>query len=76
MAMNSEPELIKGPDVAQLAGISARHWARLTTSGRAPACVRLGRSTRWRRDEILGWISAGCPARQKWEDMTKKGGGR
>ena len=41
-------------------------------AGRLPPPVRIGRSKRWRRQEILDWISAGCPNRQTWEAMNKK----
>ena len=33
--------------------------------------VRLGRSVRWRRDELLAWLEAGCPARDRWEALRE-----
>ncbi len=52
---------------ARLLGISERHLWTLHSSGRIPMPVRLGRSVRWRRDELLAWLQAGCPSRDRWE---------
>jgi len=35
-------------------------------AGRLPMPVKIGRSVRWRRDEIEAWVHAGCPPRPKW----------
>ena len=34
-----------------------------------PKPVRLGGSVKWRRRELIDWISADCPSRQIWEQM-------
>ena len=35
--------------------------ARVSDSGIVPRPVRLGRTLRWRRDELLAWVRNGCP---------------
>lgn len=58
---------------AKLLGISTRHLWALNSSGRLPAPIRLGRSVRWRRDELQAWLDANCPSRDKWEAMRGAG---
>ena len=48
-------------DVARLLAVSPRTVIRLRAAGRLPEPVRLGRSVRWRRDDLEDWIGAGCP---------------
>lgn len=54
-------------EAATYCGISERSWYDLLKAGRAPAPVRLGRSTRWLRGELAAWLAAGCPTRATWE---------
>lgn len=65
------PECLAMPaaELAKQLGISLRHLHALNSSGRLPRPVRLGRSTRWRAEEIRRWLDAGCPARDRWEAM-------
>ncbi len=56
-------------DVARLLGISERHLWSLNASGNCPRPIRMGRSVRWRRDELKAWVAAGCPSRENWEAM-------
>jgi len=42
-------------------GISTRTIYRLADSGKMPFEVRLGHLRRWRRSELLEWLSRGCP---------------
>lgn len=56
-------------EVAGLLGLSERQVWKLNTSGKLPAPVRIGRSVRWRRQELLDWIEAGTPAREAWEKI-------
>ena len=44
-----------------LGGCSIRHVHRLADAGKMPPRVKLGSLVRWRRAEVLDWISAGCP---------------
>lgn len=53
--------LISADQVALMLGTSKRTVWRLLSAGRLPTPVHIGRSTRWRLDEINGWIDSGCP---------------
>lgn len=63
------PLLLDARQAAALCGVSVRTWWSLHSSGRCPLPVRLNRRTLWRRDELAAWISATCPARDRWEAM-------
>lgn len=47
--------------VAALCACSVRHVYRMADGGRMPRPVKLGALVRWRREELLDWIVAGCP---------------
>ena len=67
-------QLAVGADAAAaLIGVSARTWRRWHSAGLVPAPVRVGRSVRWRVDEIVRWLRAGCPARGRWRDRGPSG---
>ena len=53
-------------DVADFLGVSARQVWNLRSQGLLPEPVRLGRSSRWRRAELVAWVDAGCPSRTEW----------
>lgn len=58
-------------DVAGFLGVSARQVWNLRSQGLLPEPVRLGRSSRWRRAELVAWIDAGCPALDEWTEIAK-----
>lgn len=60
-------ELLTARDVAGVLKITTRQVFKLRSSGRMPAPVKVGRSTRWRASELAGWVEAGCPGRDEWE---------
>ena len=47
--------------VAALLSCSVRHVYRLSDAGKMPRPVKVGALVRWRRAEIMQWISEGCP---------------
>jgi excisionase family DNA binding protein len=63
--------------VAAMLGCSARHIHRLHDAGDMPRAVRLGRLLRWRRAELLAYITAGCPSPRKtgWRYSAAPKGG-
>jgi len=71
-ATTHETRAITVGEVAKILSVSPRHVWSLDSSGRLPMPIRLGKSVRWRRDEIHAWIEAGAPTRDRWERM--KGG--
>lgn len=56
-----ESALLDVGQVASLLRCSQRHVYRLADAGRMPRPLKLGSLVRWRRDELLQWISDGCP---------------
>jgi len=56
------PVLLTSRQAARLCGVGERTLWRWAHSGSAPAPLRPGgRAVRYRRDELLAWIAAGCP---------------
>lgn len=53
--------LINAEQVANILNISERTLWRLVSGGKVPQPVRIGRSARWRVQEIYAWIESGCP---------------
>jgi predicted DNA-binding transcriptional regulator AlpA len=68
--------LIPDTAAAALAGVSRSHWHALRAAGKLPPSVKLGRAVRWRRDEIIAWINAGCPDAKVWGAMQAAAGRR
>lgn len=65
--------LIPDTAAAALAGVSRAHWHRLRAADKLPPAVKLGRCLRWRRDEVVAWIQAGCPDGRTWAAMQASG---
>ncbi len=63
----SEQLLLSQTELARLLDLSSRTISRMNASRKIPRPVRVGRSVRWRRDEVERWIAAGCPERSEWE---------
>src|SRR5690348_10115736 len=59
------PLMLSARRLAELLDRSVRSIWRDASTGLLPRPIRVGRSARWRRDEILDWISSGCPARDR-----------
>jgi predicted DNA-binding transcriptional regulator AlpA len=64
---SSLPLLIDAPLVAEMTRRSVRSVWRDHAAGRLPRPVRIGGAVRWRREEIIMWVAAGCPSRDEWE---------
>ena len=66
------PELLTCKEAARLAGCGERTWWSWSRSGLAPAPIKIGHGTRpacrYRRSQILAWISNGCPRTDKEEN--------
>ncbi len=62
-------QLLTVKGVAALLALSERSIWKLTAAGRMPAPIRLGRAVRWRLGDLHQWIAAGCPARERWQEI-------
>jgi predicted DNA-binding transcriptional regulator AlpA len=56
------PLLIPVETVAAMLSISPRSVWRRVSSGEMMKPIKLGDSSRWKREEILDWVAAGCPS--------------
>jgi excisionase family DNA binding protein len=54
-------KLLNAEEVAEMLGVSERTLWRLLSAGKLPNPIRFGRSTRWKSEDIQGWIDKGCP---------------
>lgn len=63
----TESRLIDARVAAALCGMSRAAWYKRLSSGQVPRPVKIGSLARWRKDELLAWIAADCPARTKWD---------
>ncbi|MFQ5732841.1 MAG: helix-turn-helix transcriptional regulator [Planctomycetaceae bacterium] len=61
--------LLTAEQVAQALGVSLRFVRTCDSTGRLPRGIKLGRSKRWRADELRRWCDAGCPPRDHWEHL-------
>lgn len=58
-----ESELLRKRESAKLTGLTERTLDKLRDAGRFPKPIALSKRTlRWRRSDLLTWISNGCPA--------------
>ena|SRR5438445_4308597 len=66
-APEAGPLLIDFDGLAALLSISRPHLERLESAGAiGPARIKLGRSVRFRLEEVRDWIRCGCPRRVEW----------
>ncbi len=56
-----QPLLLTARQAAALLAIGTSTLHRLVARGVAPAPVKVGGATRWRRADLLAWLAAGCP---------------
>ncbi len=66
------PLLASAKTAAQLCGVSVASWWAWHSSARVPMPIHLGRRTLWKiegPDGLKAWVTAGCPARERWETM-------
>ena len=64
-----EALLLAADAAAALCSVSVRQWWRWDSAGQTPRAVHIGTTKRWRREELVEWIRAGCPGRQEWEQV-------
>ena len=71
----AEVLLVDFKGAAALLAVSVRHFQALDNNGRlGPIGISLGRSKRWRVDELRMWVQVGCPPRDRWMDRQGQDG--
>jgi predicted DNA-binding transcriptional regulator AlpA len=63
--------LITAKETAALYSMSVPSLRRHDSAGLIPRPVRIRGIVRWRLDEVLGHIRAGCPERDTWEKLPE-----
>ena len=63
------PELLTAKEVARLMAAGERTISRWSQSGVMPAPLHVGGAVRFRREQILAWIKAGCPRIDEQRDQ-------
>lgn len=64
--------LLTAPEAAELCNVSLRTWRTWDAAGAIPRALQIGRSRRWRSDELRLWIAVGCPRRTAWEGSAEQ----
>ena len=56
--------LLTAKQLAQTLNIGESTLWRYHSSGKVPMPVTIGRTVRWRAEEVHAWVNAGCPSRE------------
>lgn len=67
----TESLLVDATEAAILCGMSRAAWYKHLSSGKVPRPVKIESLSRWRRQELMEWIAAGCPSRSKWDSLNE-----
>ena len=62
--------LFRAAEAARFLGISRATFYRQIAKGAIPRAVWIGGCRRWRIEELCRWLDAGCPTRERWEEMN------
>jgi len=64
--------LLTVDEAAKLCGITRATWCRMRSTGKCPEPLNINRRVLWRRNELIAWLEAGAPCRDKWEMIKAK----
>lgn len=71
LAVSPAPALMSSRMLAQYLGFSLSTIWRMRAEGKLPKPMTVGKSLRWRGDEVVRWVEAGGPALDVWEAMQR-----
>jgi hypothetical protein len=68
--------MLDSGDMAEFLGVPQKVMTQLAYTDRVPCPCRLGLGTcfRWGVMELLEWVEAGCPRRDKWIEIRGSSG--
>lgn len=66
---NESTLLLSAHEMMRLLDIARSTLYLWDQEGRIPRPVKIGSRVYWRRDEMNQWVAAGCPPREKWQEM-------
>ncbi len=61
--------LLRASEAAAACGVSPRTWRRWCSAALVPRPVRIAKVARWVAGELRAWSLAGCPSRERWEEV-------
>lgn len=72
--MNATDEivLVRLKKAAALCDVAERTWRGMVAAGKAPQPIKVGRSNRWDRGELLAWIAERCPPVKTWQPIWEQ----
>ena len=62
-----ETLLVDSSALGKILGIGRSTVFKLSSAGRLPRPLRIGRATRWSVADVRLWIAFGCPSREQFE---------
>ena len=65
--------LVRAEEAADMLGLGRSTFYKHDARGLVPMAVRLGSVKRWNVAELQAWAVAGCPPRDRWETIKKRG---
>lgn len=71
---DGSPILLTAKEAWTLCRMKKTSWYKNLALKAIPQPVRIKGMVRWRKDEILDWIEAGCPTQSKWRWVPQKKG--
>lgn len=69
---NVERVFVTASQFAVMLQVSKRTLCRLRSAGKVPRPMRVGGIVRWRLDDIVQWMAAGCPCDVKNPSSTQE----
>ena len=69
-AAQTESILVDAKAAATMLGICRSSWLTHLIAGKTPEPVRIGRRVLWNRAELVRWVEAKCPSREKWAALN------
>jgi predicted DNA-binding transcriptional regulator AlpA len=59
--------VVTAKELGKILAVAVRTIWRYDEEGKIPRPLRIGRSVRWRLNEIQDWLNCGAPRREVWE---------
>lgn len=73
MPANDEPLILLTAEEAwTLCRMKKTSWYKSLALKVVPQPIRIKGMVRWRKDELMDWIEAGCPSQSKWRWISQK----
>lgn len=73
LILSIPPMAVNGKDAARLLGIGRTLFLQMDNSGRlGPMGLKLGKRRLWSVEELRAWVNAGCPIRERWQQIKSE----